>query len=101
MLFILAAAPLHAGLAGPLAPLWDDLCIKHTWNAIPPNWDSEALDHTPAGTTIDLHIALKPHNEENVFIDALYEVSEPSSPKYVLSNTPPRHNGLTRVTAPL
>jgi tripeptidyl-peptidase-1 len=39
------------------------------------------LGHPPNGTTIDLHIALKPQRE-NVLIDALHEVSQPGNPKY-------------------
>jgi hypothetical protein len=99
VLFVLAAVPL-LNLAKPLAPpsSWDDIRVKHTWNAIPPNW--ETLGHPPADTTIDLHIALIPQYE-NALIDALYEVSDPRSPKYVLSNTPPRHDGLTCAAAPL
>jgi hypothetical protein len=80
VLFVLAAAPL-CDLSMPLAPLWDDMRVKHTWNAVPANWES--LGHPPAGTTIDLHIALKPHRE-SALIDALYEVSDPRLPTYVL-----------------
>ncbi len=86
VLSVLAAAPL-ANFATPLAQPWDDLRVKHTWNAVPHNW--ETLGHPPAGTTIDLHLALKPHHE-NALVDALYDVSAPRSPKYVLSNTPQR-----------
>ncbi|KAH8982183.1 subtilisin-like protein [Lactarius hatsudake] len=75
---VLALVPL-ANIAMPLTPSWDDLRVKHTWGAVPPNWDS--LGHPSAGTTIDLHFALKPHHE-NAVIDALYEVSDPKSPKY-------------------
>ncbi len=83
---VLAAAALH-NLAKPLAPPWDDIRVKHTWNAVPPDW--ETLGHPPTGTTIDLHLALKSHHE-SALIDALHEVSDPRSPKHVLSNTPPR-----------
>ncbi len=85
VLSVLAAAPL-SNFAMSLAPPWDDMRIKHTWNAVPHNW--ETLGHPPAGTTIDLHLALKPHHE-NALIDALYAVSDPWSPKHVPSNTPP------------
>ncbi|KAF8267626.1 subtilisin-like protein [Lactarius quietus] len=77
-LFFLAAVPFH-NLANALGPPWDEIRVKHTWNAVPSNW--ETLGHPPAGTTIDLHVALMPHNE-NALIDALYEVSDPMSPKY-------------------
>ncbi|KAI9428541.1 hypothetical protein H4582DRAFT_2067093, partial [Lactarius indigo] len=73
MLFVLAAAR----LATSLAPSWNDMQVKHTWNAIPANWES--LGHPPAETTIDLHFALKPHRE-NALIDALYEVADLVAP---------------------
>ena len=82
-LSVLAAA--LNNLAKPLAPPWNDTRVMHTWNAVPHNW--ETLGHPPAGTTIDLHIALKPHHE-NALVDALYEVSDPMNPGHVLSNTP-------------
>jgi hypothetical protein len=80
VIFLLAAAPL-CDLSMPFAPLWDDMQVKHTWNSVPANWES--LGHPPAGTTIDLHIALKPHHE-SALIDALYEVSDPRLPTHVL-----------------
>ncbi|KAH9043043.1 Pro-kumamolisin, activation domain-containing protein [Lactarius pseudohatsudake] len=85
-LSVLTAVP-FANFAMHLPPPWHDIRVKHTWNAVPPNW--EALGHPPAGTTIDLHLALKPHHE-NALVDALYNVSDPRSPKHVLSNIPPR-----------
>ena len=81
---LLTAAPLYS-LAKLLAPPWDDIRVKHTWNAVPPNW--ETLGDPPAGTTIDLHVALMPHNE-SALIDELYEVSDPGSPKRVFLNHP-------------
>ncbi|KAH9060148.1 subtilisin-like protein [Lactarius vividus] len=75
---VLAVVP-FSNVAKPLIPRWDDLRVKHTWGAVPPNWES--LGHPSAGTTIDLHFALKPYHE-NALIDALYEVSDPKSPKY-------------------
>ncbi|KAH9030352.1 subtilisin-like protein [Lactarius pseudohatsudake] len=75
---VLALVP-FANVAKPLTPPWDDLRVKHTWGAVPPNWES--LGHPSVGTTIDLHFALKP-DHENAVIDALYEVSDPKSPKY-------------------
>ncbi|KAH8986036.1 subtilisin-like protein [Lactarius hatsudake] len=86
VLSVLVAMPL-ANFATPLAPPWHDIRVKHTWSSIPPNW--EALGHPPNGTTIDLHVALKPYNE-NALSDALYKVSDPRSPKHVISNTPQR-----------
>ncbi|KAH9029486.1 subtilisin-like protein [Lactarius pseudohatsudake] len=69
---------------GPLRGLatfarWDDVKVKHTWNSVPENW--QILGHPPAGTTIDLHIALKAQNE-NALVDALIEVSSPGHPKH-------------------
>ncbi|KAH8997664.1 subtilisin-like protein [Lactarius hatsudake] len=71
---------LLASLAKPLSPSWDNIHIKHSWNAVPTNWVS--LGRPPSGTTIDLYIALKP-NRENALIDALYEISEPGHPRHV------------------
>ncbi|KAH9175581.1 hypothetical protein EDB89DRAFT_1903705 [Lactarius sanguifluus] len=120
VLFVLAALP-FANFAMPPPPPWDDIRIKHTippnweallppwhdirvkhtWNAVPRNW--EALGHPPTGTTIDLHVALKPHGE-NALSDVLYKASDPRSPKYVLSNIPPRttylHGQVARPVAP-
>ncbi|KAF8267624.1 subtilisin-like protein [Lactarius quietus] len=79
MLFILTAAPFHNLAAKPLAPHWDHLRVKHSWNNVPPNW--EFLGQPPTGTTIDLNIVLMPYNE-NTLIDALYDVSDPNSLKY-------------------
>jgi tripeptidyl-peptidase I len=67
------------GLATPLSPRWDDMREKHSWGYIPDNW--ECIGHPPVDTTIDLRIALKPHNE-SALIDALYEVSDPSYSRY-------------------
>ncbi|KAI0048738.1 subtilisin-like protein [Auriscalpium vulgare] len=76
-LSVLAAVPLT--LASPLAPRWDDFKVKHAWHDVPRNWKCEGP--APAGTTIDLRIALKPHRE-NALVDALYEVSSPQHAKY-------------------
>ncbi|KAI9451127.1 subtilisin-like protein [Lactarius psammicola] len=86
VLSVLAAAPL-ANFATSLARPWDDIRVKHTWNAVPSGWDT--LGHPSAGSTIDLHVALKAHNESTL-IDTLYDVSDPKSSKHVLSNTLPR-----------
>ena len=72
------------GLVTPLASIWDDVRVKHAWKAVPDNWESLGPPH-PA-TTIDLFVALKPQNE-SALTDALYEVSTPGNPKYILSNT--------------
>ncbi|KAH8995552.1 subtilisin-like protein [Lactarius hatsudake] len=77
-LSFLIATP-FANLATPLAP-WDNMQVKHTWSAVPANW--ETLGCPSAGTTIDLYIALNPH-QESALIDALYEVSDPKHPRHV------------------
>ncbi|KAH9179029.1 subtilisin-like protein [Lactarius sanguifluus] len=80
-IFVLSvlATGLLGGLAKLLSPSWDDVHIKHSWSAVPRNWES--LGHPPSGTTIDLHIALKPQRE-NALVDALHEVSDPGHPRY-------------------
>ncbi|KAH9161681.1 subtilisin-like protein [Lactarius sanguifluus] len=66
VLFTLAAV-----ILGCLAsPRWDDLRVKHAWKSIPENWES--LGIPSAGTTINLHLALKPHREK-ALVTALYE----------------------------
>ena len=83
VLSILAAATTQLGLATPTKPRWDDdmMVVKHSLDSIPPKWGCQG--HPPAGTTIDLRVALRPHRE-NALVDALYEVSDPQHPKYVL-----------------
>ncbi|KAH8981856.1 subtilisin-like protein [Lactarius hatsudake] len=76
-LSFLTATPL-ADFATPIDP-WGNMRVRHTWSAIPADW--ETLGGPPAGTTIDLYIALNPH-QENALIDALYEVSDPKHPRY-------------------
>ncbi|KAF8258883.1 subtilisin-like protein [Lactarius quietus] len=71
-----------ANFTTPLVPPWDDVYVKHTWIDIPANWETFGIP--PSNTTIDLHIALVPQ-DENALIDALYEVSTPGNPKHVLS----------------
>ncbi len=85
LLSVRATTPL-GNLATPPASARDDTHVKHTWNAVPVNW--EGLGYPPARTTIDLYVALKPHHE-NTLINVLYEVSDPGYPKYVPSNTSP------------
>ncbi|KAH9163948.1 subtilisin-like protein [Lactarius sanguifluus] len=68
-LFVLATI-LLASLAKPFSPRWDDMRVKHSWNAVPENWES--LGNPLSGTTIDLYVALKAHRE-NALIDTLYQ----------------------------
>ncbi|KAI9447494.1 subtilisin-like protein [Lactarius indigo] len=77
VLLIFAIGPLRC--FATFAPRWDDVQAKHTWSSIPENWQN--LGHPPAGTTVDLHVALKAQNE-TALIDALHEVSNPGNPKY-------------------
>ena len=92
---VLAPRPLGC-LSMSLAPNWDDVYVKHTWDSVPANWES--LGPPPAGTTIDLRIALNPH-QENALVDALYEVSDPKHPKHVLCATAPLMHVLTCAAA--
>ena len=72
---------LFAGFACQTMPFlspWDEMLIKHKWDAIPDSWVS--LGHPPNGTTIKFHIALKP-DRNNALMDALHEVSHPRHPK--------------------
>ncbi|KAH9052982.1 subtilisin-like protein [Lactarius deliciosus] len=68
-------------------PRWDDLRVKHAWKVVPENWENLGLP--PAGSVINLHIALKPRRE-NALTEALFEVSSPGHSKHVLSTTPLR-----------
>ncbi|KAH8979569.1 subtilisin-like protein [Lactarius akahatsu] len=77
ILFVVVVV-LLGSLAKPPSPPWDDMHIKHSWNAVPKNW--ETLGRPPSGTTIDLYIALRPQREDAV-VDALYDVSEPGHPR--------------------
>ncbi|KAH9055021.1 subtilisin-like protein [Lactarius vividus] len=77
VLSFLTVTPL-ADFATPLAP-WGNMRVKHTWSAVPANW--ETLGCPSAGTTIDLNIALNPH-QENALVDTLFEVSDPKHPRY-------------------
>ncbi|KAF8259977.1 subtilisin-like protein [Lactarius quietus] len=78
-LFLALATAHLTNLVTPLTQQWDDKRVKHTWNVVPSNW--ETLGPPLSNTTIDLHFALKPHHE-GALIDALYDVSDPGSPKY-------------------
>ncbi|KAH9003206.1 subtilisin-like protein [Lactarius hatsudake] len=53
------------------APRWDNMRVKHAWDAVPENWES--LGIPSAGTTINLHLALKPRLEK-ALVTALYEI---------------------------
>lgn len=48
-------------LTTPLAPRWDDLIVQQSWDTVLTNWDRLGLP--PAGTTVDLHIALESRRE--------------------------------------
>ncbi|KAH9059101.1 subtilisin-like protein [Lactarius vividus] len=66
-------------VATHFVPNRNDILTKHKWNAIPDKWES--IGQPTDGTTIDLHIALKPHHE-HALTDAIYGVSNPNHPKY-------------------
>ena len=93
----LAVIPL-TGLGRSLTPLWDPMSVKHTWHTVPANW--ETLGDPPAGSTIDLHVALKPYREK-ALTNALYEVSNPRHRKHVLSDVSIHTHGLTCAAVPL
>ncbi|KAH9008697.1 peptidase S8/S53 domain-containing protein [Lactarius deliciosus] len=61
------------------------LWLSHTWGTTPANWES--LGHPPAGTTIDLYIALKPHCK-NALIGTFLEAGNPGHPKHILAIPP-------------
>jgi hypothetical protein len=79
-------AVLLADFATSAAVPWDEMRVKHTWPAVPANWES--VGNPAAGATIKLHIALKP-NRESALIDTLSEVSNPKHPRHVLFASPP------------
>ncbi|KAH9026302.1 Pro-kumamolisin, activation domain-containing protein [Lactarius deliciosus] len=78
VLFVLATS-LLGGHPKRLSLPWDDMRIKHSWNAVPKNW--VAMGPPPPDLTIDLYIAVKPRRE-NALVDTLYEVSQPGHPRY-------------------
>ncbi|KAH9041618.1 subtilisin-like protein [Lactarius pseudohatsudake] len=51
-------------------PRWDNMRVKHAWDAVPENWES--LGIPSAGTAINLHSALKTRREK-ALVTALYE----------------------------
>ena len=96
-LSVLVLSVLSAGLACHATPSlspWDEILIKHKWDAVPDDWVS--LGQPPNGTTIKFYIALKA-NHENALIDALHEVSHPRHPKYVLFTSTPQHGAYSRL----
>src|SRR6266404_3605231 len=82
VLFIITASNL-ASFVMPLTLPWHDIRVKHAWDAVPHNW--ECLGPPPPGTTINLHLALKAHNEDALTV-TLLEVSTPNNPKHALLN---------------
>ncbi|KAH9159722.1 subtilisin-like protein [Lactarius sanguifluus] len=82
---IIITTPLDSA-ATLFPPNWNDIHTKHRWNAIPGKWES--IGQPPVGTTIDLHISLKPHRE-HALTDAIHGVSNPKHPKHVLFYIPP------------
>ncbi|KAI9442675.1 subtilisin-like protein [Lactarius indigo] len=80
-IFVLSilATSLLGSFAKSLSPPWNDTHTKHSWDAVPKNWES--LGRPPSGTTINLYIALK-SRRENALVDTLYKVSKPGHPRY-------------------
>ena len=95
VLFFLAAVSLTT-LATPVLP-WGDMKTKHAWPVVPLNW--ETLGHPSAGSTIDLHIVLKP-DLESALIDAVSEISNPKHSRHVLLTIPTSAPSFTCVVAP-
>ena len=85
-LSLLTAVILPIAFATTPSEPWHDVKVKHAWNSVPINWESQG--RPPAGALITLYIALKPERE-SALIDALTEVSNPKHPRYVLLTTPP------------
>ncbi|KAI9433332.1 subtilisin-like protein [Lactarius indigo] len=81
VLFVFAtiSARLLCGFAKPLEPRWDQMKVKHSWNAIPKDWETLSLPSNE--TTIGFYLALKSHRED-ALIEALYEVSDPEHSRY-------------------
>ncbi|KAH9039700.1 subtilisin-like protein [Lactarius hengduanensis] len=75
--FAVAAVPIGCFATLP-APRWDNMRVKHAWEAVPENWES--LGIPSAGTTISLRSALKPRREK-ALVRALYEVRSPGHSK--------------------
>ncbi|KAH9176106.1 subtilisin-like protein [Lactarius sanguifluus] len=73
VLSIFATGPVD-GLATPLTRLWDAKRVKHSWGAVPQDWES--LGYLAADTTIDLYLGLKPQHENAL------PINTPEHPKY-------------------
>ncbi|KAH8997753.1 subtilisin-like protein [Lactarius hatsudake] len=75
----LIAAILLGSLAKPFSPRWDNMRIKHSWNAVPENW--ECLGNPLSGITIDLYVS-DPNHPRRVFsaTPSLMHVAELVSP---------------------
>ena len=95
-LFFLAAVRLTE-LAIPFVPS-DDVKIKHTWHAIPANW--ETLGHPYPGSAIDFNIVLQP-DQESALIDAVSDISNQKHSRHVILTTPTSAPSFTCAVAPL
>ena len=71
-------------LATPLSLRWDNMRLKHSWDAVPEN--GMLLDYLPTSTTVNLNVALQPR-QVSASIDTLDEVSDFRHPKHVLTTT--------------
>ncbi|KAH8983902.1 subtilisin-like protein [Lactarius hatsudake] len=81
----LIAAILLGSLAKPFSPRWDNMRIKHSWNAVPENWSALAIHLAASPSTSTLHS--RP-TARNALIDTLHQVSDPNHPRRVFSATP-------------
>lgn len=79
-LLVKAAVVARVVLATPLARRWDDFEVKHAWVDIPAGWERHA--DAPRDHVLNLKISLKQDKFDDL-IDHLYQVSDPSHPRYV------------------
>ncbi|KAF8261113.1 peptidase S8/S53 domain-containing protein [Lactarius quietus] len=99
-IFILSAlaAVLLGSLAKSPSSTWEDKRTKHSWNAVPKNWES--LGRPPLSTTIDLYISLKPQTPlatqygEHLSKEQVAELVAPHSRSLKLVNSWLKHNGI-------
>jgi hypothetical protein len=76
LLLSVLVAPLLGRPGSPLPSRWDNMLVKHKWDAIPDKWVS--LGHPPNSTTIDLHIALKANLPSTIFFSQCDSARNPA-----------------------
>lgn len=72
---------LQVGLAKTLSRRWDDVAEKHSWTEVPNGWVHEG--NAPSDYRMNMRIGLR-HGNRDKLIASLYEVSDPSHPRYVI-----------------